>query len=93
MRNSFISKALELNRSGSAYATAMIVRRKIPSSGKPGDKAIITEDGQIHGWIGGGCTRGIVLKEALLSMKERKPRLVLISPDSSAINIDNTKVN
>ena len=62
------------------YAIAMVVNRVAPSSGKPGDKAIIFPDGTIKGWIGGGCTRGIVLKEALLAIQQGKPRLVNISP-------------
>lgn len=82
MHNDFLKMAADLNAGKLPYATAIIVRRKIPSSGKPGDKAIITSDGKIHGWIGGGCTRGIVLKEALLSIQEGKPRLVSISPDA-----------
>jgi len=81
MLNSFIEKAKSLNAGNEAYAIALVVRRRIPSSGKPGDKAIITADGQIHGWIGGGCTKGIVLKEALLALQEEKPRLISISPD------------
>ena len=56
MHNAFINKINEFKNGAEAYALAIIVRRKIPSSGKPGDKAIITEDGHIHGWIGGGCT-------------------------------------
>jgi len=76
MLNSFIEKARLLNAGNEAYAIALVVRRRIPSSGKPGDKAIITADGQIHGWIGGGCTKGIVLKEALLALQEEKPRLI-----------------
>jgi len=83
MHNEFLKKAQKLNEGKEAYATAIIVRRKIPSSGKPGDKAIITKDGQIHGWIGGGCTRGIVLKESLLAIQESKARLISISPDAS----------
>ncbi len=82
MHNSFLEQATTLNKGKESYATAFIVRRKIPSSGKPGDKAIITKDGQIHGWIGGGCTRGIVLKEALNAIQEGKPRLVSISPEA-----------
>jgi xanthine dehydrogenase accessory factor len=82
MLDSFLEKALTLNRSGEPYATATIVRRQIPSSGKPGDRAIITPDGKIHGWIGGGCTYGIVLKEALESLRDHKPRIVHISPDA-----------
>lgn len=88
MRNEFIDKANELNDAHEAYAVAMIVRRKLPSSGKPGDHAIITENGQIHGWIGGGCTRGIVLKEALLSLQDQKPRLVCISPSAKQDTAD-----
>lgn len=82
MHNSFIEKAKLLNQNNEAYAMAFIIRRLIPSSGKPGDKAIITKDGHIHGWIGGGCTRGIVLKEALLSLQEGKPRTISISPSA-----------
>jgi xanthine dehydrogenase accessory factor len=62
------------------YALAMVVNRVAPSSGKPGDKAVILPDGTMKGWIGGGCTRGIVLKEALLAIQQGKPRLVNISP-------------
>ena len=92
MHSDFLEKAIELNQGRKAYASAIIVRRKIPSSGKPGDRAIITDDGYIHGWIGGGCTRGIVLKEALLSLKEGKPRLVTISPDSIAESSSHQKI-
>jgi len=92
MHNSFLEKAIALNQTREPYATATIVRRKIPSSGKPGDKAIITKDGQIHGWIGGGCTRGIVLKESLLAIQDRKPRLVLIAPGAVEKQADNKKI-
>ncbi len=91
MLDSYIDTMKLLKDSDQPYATATIVRRKKPSSGKPGDKAIITKDGQIHGWIGGGCTRGIVLKEALLSLKDREPRMVSISPNKRTDVFDNTK--
>ena len=52
-----------------AIVMASIVRREAPTSGKPGDKALITQSGEIKGWIGGGCTRGIVIKEALAALK------------------------
>lgn len=92
MHNTFLAKAQEYKEKNRPYAAAYIVRRKIPSSGKPGDKAIITEDGEIHGWIGGGCTRGIVLKEALEAIRENKPRLVSISPDQEAVANSDTKI-
>ncbi len=83
MHSIFLEKAQTLNETNETYAVAMVVRRRVPSSGKPGDKAIITKDGQIHGWIGGGCTRGIVMKEALLAIQEGKPRFVSISPNAT----------
>ena len=61
-----------------AVVMASIVRREAPTSGKPGDKALITQSGEIKGWIGGGCTRGIVVKEALDALQEGTPRLVRI---------------
>jgi xanthine dehydrogenase accessory factor len=92
MHNAFLAKAQEFRDSNTPYATAYIVRRKIPSSGKPGDKAIITRDGDIHGWIGGGCTRGIVLKEALAALQENKPRFVSISPEQKENSFGDTKI-
>ncbi len=62
-------------------AMAMIVRREAPSSGKPGDKAVITKKGEVKGWIGGGCTKGIVIKEALEAIEQQTPRLVRIQPN------------
>jgi xanthine dehydrogenase accessory factor len=79
-----LQKELEgLQSRNEVAAVATVVRRDAPTSGKPGDKAIITEDGQVKGWIGGGCTKGIVIKEALSSIKERSPRLVKIQTDSN----------
>lgn len=92
MHNDFVDTLIKLRDDQEPFATASIVRRKIPSSGKPGDKAIITSDGKIHGWIGGGCTRGIILKEALLAIKERKPRYVTISPVRRESSFPNTKI-
>ena len=82
MFNSFLKVTQDLYQSKEPFAIAMVVNREIPSSGKPGDKAIIQQDGKIIGWIGGGCTRGIILKEAATAMKDGKPRLVRISPES-----------
>jgi xanthine dehydrogenase accessory factor len=84
MSDEFIDQYKELFQSKVPFATAIVVNRVEPSSGKPGDKALIMRDGTIKGWIGGGCTRGIILKEALLAIQQGKPRLVNISPDANA---------
>lgn len=89
MFNEFLNKSNELYSGNEPFAIAFVVNRQVPSSGKPGDKAVIQKNGTITGWIGGGCTRGIVLKEALLSIKDGKPRLVRISPDGQKLEESN----
>ncbi|HLJ85195.1 MAG TPA: XdhC family protein [Candidatus Angelobacter sp.] len=74
-------KTSELSAAGEAFAIALVVRCVPPSSGKPGDKAIVTSEGKIWGWIGGGCAQPVVVKEALKALREGRPRLVRISPD------------
>ena len=81
MFHQFLHTTRSLYQNKEPFAIAFVVNREVPSSGKPGDKAVITKDGKITGWIGGGCTRGIVLKEALEAIDTGKPRLVKISPD------------
>lgn len=80
MFDNFLEASQILYQNKEPFAIALVVNREIPSSGKPGDKAVIQKDGKIIGWIGGGCTRGIVLKEAVDAMKDGKPRLVRIGP-------------
>jgi xanthine dehydrogenase accessory factor len=80
MFDEFLKKADELVMLGESFAIATVVRYEAPISGKPGDKAIIFADGQIWGWIGGGCARPAVVKEALKALQDGRPRLVHISP-------------
>jgi xanthine dehydrogenase accessory factor len=83
MFDQFLSKAGELVARGEAFAIAEVVRHVKPISGKTGDKAIIFSDGTIWGWIGGGCAQPTVIKEGLKALKDGRPRLVRISPNSS----------
>ncbi len=83
MFDEFLKKADELVMIGESFATATVVRFEAPISGKPGDKAIIFADGEVWGWIGGGCAKPAVVKEALKALRDGRPRLVRISPSSS----------
>lgn len=60
---------------------ATVVAYKSPQSAKPGSKAIIKADGEMIGWIGGGCVQPIVLREAKQALQTGKPKLLTISPD------------
>ena len=66
---------------GSDFAIAQVVDRIAPSSGKVGDKALILESGEMIGWVGGGCVRGIVIKEALEVIRSKRYKRVRISPE------------
>lgn len=66
---------------GSNFAVAQVIDRIAPTSGKVGDKALILETGELIGWIGGGCVRGIVIKEALDVIKTKRFRRIRISPE------------
>jgi len=59
---------------------ATVVRCEPPTSAKPGDKAVITADGRLRGWIGGSCSEPVVRREALRALAEGTPRLVKIVP-------------
>jgi len=82
----FLEKASQLRAAGQSFVVATVVRYQSPISGKPGDKAIVTADGKMWGWIGGGCAQPVVVKEALQALSDGKPRLIRISPSSSPEN-------
>lgn len=89
MFDDFFETASELTRAGKPFATAVVVRAEKPTSGKPGDRAIVTLDGVMHGWIGGSCAQPTVIREALAAMAEDRGRLVRLSPDGGeAIEVD-----
>ena len=77
----FFARALELERRGEPFATATVVRIERPTSGKPGDRAIVTLGGELHGWIGGSCARPTVIQEALAALAEGSSRLIRLATE------------
>ncbi|HUM68343.1 MAG TPA: XdhC family protein, partial [Chloroflexota bacterium] len=84
MYDDFFAKAHELVQAGVAFVTAVVVRSEKPTSGKPGDKAIITADGVMYGWIGGSCAQPTVVKEALNALRSDEARLIRLSTEPEA---------
>jgi xanthine dehydrogenase accessory factor len=78
MYEEFFDKLEELRKKNEPFVTATVVRREVPSSGKSGDKAIVDKFGRLTGWIGGGCVKGIILKEADDAIKSGRSRLVKV---------------
>jgi xanthine dehydrogenase accessory factor len=75
---SVLEEAGELTRSGQPFALATVVWRQGPSSGQQGSRAIITESGELHGWIGGACAEPVVIREARQVIAEGVSRLLLL---------------
>jgi len=73
---------LELLREYAANGTpcvlATVVRVEPPTSARPGDKAVVTADGRLRGWIGGSCSEPVVRREALRALAEGTPQLIHI---------------
>jgi xanthine dehydrogenase accessory factor len=80
----FFALAHDLQKEGRPFATAHVVRAERPTSARPGDRAIVTADGTLHGWIGGSCAQPTVVEAALAALADGRPRLVRLSPDPAA---------
>jgi len=61
-----------------AFAVATVVRIEGSSLGKPGFRAIITEDGNIDGSLGGVCPESAIVDSALKALRTGQPRIVRI---------------
>ena len=84
MRADLLALATTLASRGEPFALATVVRREAPSSARTGDSALITRDGNVHGWLGGSCTQPTVLREARRAIEDGRPRLIALSPDPQA---------
>jgi xanthine dehydrogenase accessory factor len=78
--------AKELEAKGESYVLATVVRAIAPTSAKPGDKAVVTEEGVVHGWIGGSCAEPTVKKEAKVALTDGACRVVQITPEPNLAN-------
>jgi xanthine dehydrogenase accessory factor len=73
-------RAGRLAAGGEPYALATVTRVVRPASARPGDRALVTSDGVLEGWVGGACSEHIVVREALRALAAGGPRLVRIGP-------------
>lgn len=78
--NDWIAHAARLEAEDRAFALVTVLRAQAPTSAKAGDKALVTADGQIHGWVGGGCAQPAVLKTVREALADGHPRSIRIAP-------------
>lgn len=79
-----LAAAVELRSRGVSFVLATVVRAVAPTSAKPGDKAVLTEQGLQVGWVGGSCAEPIVRKESQAALRDGECRLLHITPDAEA---------
>jgi xanthine dehydrogenase accessory factor len=53
----------ELAQRAEPYALAVVVRVDRPVSAHAGDRAVVTADGRLSGWVGGSCAEPVVVRE------------------------------
>jgi xanthine dehydrogenase accessory factor len=83
-----LAEAARLAEAGEPFALATVVSVQRPASARRGDRALVTQDGALRGWIGGACSEPIVIREALRALAEGTPRLVRIGPPGTEMAED-----
>lgn len=71
-----IVEAGRLAAEGKPYALATVVNVVRPASARRGDRALVTPDGRVFGWIGGACSEPSVVREARRALADDEVRLV-----------------
>ncbi|PUE35080.1 XdhC family protein [Limnohabitans sp. Jir72] len=87
-RNEWITQAARLQSADQPFALVTVLSAQAPTSGKAGDKAVVTADGQIHGWIGGGCAQPAVIKTVRRALLDGQPRKIRIAPSDESAERD-----
>lgn len=87
-----VGRAARLREQRVPHALATVVQSRKPSSGKPGDRAIITADAHVEGWVGGACAETVVTEEALAALAAGRSRYVVLDADATETSSDGDRV-
>jgi xanthine dehydrogenase accessory factor len=68
-------EAGRLVEEGKPFALATVVGVERPSSARVGNRALVTADGELHGWVGGACTEPEVIRLALHALGDGELRV------------------
>ncbi|WP_380675678.1 XdhC family protein [Salinigranum sp. GCM10025319] len=79
--------ARQYTEEGRPFARVTVVRREPPVSARVGDRAIVTLDGDLTGWIGGvACAQSVAIREAQAALRQGESKLIGIAPDPDTID-------
>lgn len=80
MTETVFAAAQRLLQSGTPYALVSVIKALPPASARPGDKAVVTADGELQGWVGGGCAQPAVVRTVRAALADGKARVIRIAP-------------
>jgi xanthine dehydrogenase accessory factor len=75
---------------GIPFALATVVGVERPSSARVGDRALVTAEGELHGWVGGACTEPEIVAlalEALAGGDVRRERIESRCASEGAVEV------
>ncbi len=79
--NDILETAARLEREGVPFALVTVLRAVAPISARTGDKAVVTPDGRILGWVGGGCAQRFIVRSVRAALADGKPRHIRVVPE------------
>jgi xanthine dehydrogenase accessory factor len=82
MADDLRSRAERLRADRRPFVTATVVRAERPTSAKPGDSALVLDDGTVVGFVGGECAHTSVQVQALAALDSGDPLLLRITPEA-----------
>ncbi|MEO1248457.1 MAG: XdhC family protein [Pseudomonadota bacterium] len=74
-----------LRAKGESFCVATILRTADSTSARAGAKAVVTQEGDVHGFVGGGCVSGAVRRAALESLTSGEPQMIRIKPTDEVV--------
>lgn len=77
-----------LTEQAQPFAVVTVIRAAPPTSAWVGAQALVDREGALHGWIGGGCSRAIVIQAAQEAIRSGLPKRVRISNEPQTPEAD-----
>ncbi|AEJ40383.1 protein of unknown function DUF182 [Sulfobacillus acidophilus TPY] len=77
-----LQEAARLDLAQEPYVMVTVVRTVPPTSATVGARALVSVDRKITGYVGGECTRRILLEVVEEALADGRPRILLLTPDS-----------
>jgi len=78
-----LARIEQLRRGAKPFCVATVIRTADATSAKAGAKALVTDTGELEGYVGGGCVTGAVKRAGLLSIASGEPSVIRIKPNET----------